>query len=241
MIPPELEAKILRLYKTESWKIGQIAREAGVHHSVVRRVVSSNGVSEGLHFVRPSMVDPYVSLIIETLKKHPLLPASRLYDMVRSRGYRGGPDHFRHAVAYYRPKPAGEAFLRLQVLPGEQAQVDWGHFGTLRVGRAERRLAAFVLVLSWSRAIYVRFFLDQRLENFMRGHQAAFTALGFDARENGPTCASQNGPTCEDIAGRRFHRGLTPAGTVLTWRCAHYVSEHRHWPGATARRASVSR
>ena len=74
MIPPELEAKILRLYQAESWKIGQIARELGVHHSVVRRVIASSGVSEGLYFVRPSMLDPYVQLIVETLDKHPRLP-----------------------------------------------------------------------------------------------------------------------------------------------------------------------
>ena len=73
---------------------------------------------------------------------------------------RGGPDHFRHLIAHYRPRPQPEAYLRLRTLPGEQAQVDWGHFGKLTIGRAERTLMAFVMVLSFSRQIFLRFYLD---------------------------------------------------------------------------------
>jgi transposase len=98
--------------------------------------------------------------------------------MVRERGYRGGPDHFRHLIAHYRPRPQPEAYLRLRTLPGEQAQVDWGHFGKLTLGRAERTLMAFVMVLSYSRQIFLRFYLDARMSNFLRGHEAAFQAWG---------------------------------------------------------------
>ena len=51
--------------------------------------------------------------------------ASRLYAMARERGYKGGPDHFRHLIANHRPRPAAEAYLRLVTLVGEQGQVDW--------------------------------------------------------------------------------------------------------------------
>ena len=71
-----------------------------------------------------------------------------------------------------------EAYLRLKTLPGEQAQVDWGHFGTITIGRATRPLMAFVMVLSWSRQICLRFFLDARMASFLRGHEAAFQAWG---------------------------------------------------------------
>ena len=85
------------------------------------------------------------------------------------------PDHFRHLIARHRPRPSAEA-LRLRTLPGEQAQVDWGTSGTLTIGRARRPLMAFVMVLSWSRQIYLRFFLDARMENFLRGHVAPSSA-----------------------------------------------------------------
>jgi hypothetical protein len=98
--------------------------------------------------------------------------------MVRERGYRGSPDHFRHLIACHRPRPRAEAYLRLRSLPGEPAQVDWGHFGHLDIGRAQRPLMAFVMVLSHSRQIFLRFFPDARMESFLRGHVGAFTAWG---------------------------------------------------------------
>lgn len=94
------------------------------------------------------------------------------------RGYPGGASHFRHIVSMLRPRPVAQAYLRLRTLPGEQVQVNWTHFGHLTIGRARRALMAFVMVLSYSRALFLRFFLDARMENFLRGHVAAFNAVG---------------------------------------------------------------
>jgi transposase len=174
MIGPDVKAKILRLHHVEQWPPGTIARHLGLHHTTVRRVLVRAGIEEAAQSQRPSMIEPYLPFVRTILEKYPRLQASRLYAMVKERGYPGGPDHFRHLVALHRPKPPAEAYLRLRTLPGEQAQVDWGYFGKLRWGRAERPLMAFVMVLSWSRWIFLRFFLHQRLENFLRGHEAAF-------------------------------------------------------------------
>jgi transposase len=178
MISPERAAEILRLYHAEKWKPGTVARQLGVHHTTVRRVLAQAGQAPGLSSTRPSIADPFVGLIRATLEKYPTLRASRLYAMARERGYTGGPDHFRHVVARYRPAPAAEAYLRLRTLPGEQGQVDWGHFGKLRIGRAERALWAFVMVLSFSRMIFLRFFFGNAMANFLRGHVAAFESFG---------------------------------------------------------------
>jgi transposase len=123
---------------------------------------------------RPSIVDPFVPLIVETLEKYPKLPATRVFEMAKERGYAGAVDQVRRAVSRYRPRPAGEAYLRLRTLPGEQAQVDWGHFGKLQVGQALRALMAFVMVLSWSRRIFLRFYLDAKMSSFLHGHVSAF-------------------------------------------------------------------
>jgi transposase len=69
------------------------------------------------------VADPYVPFIIETLTKYPRLCASRVFEMVRERGYPGGPDHFRRVVARLRPHPPAEAFLRQRTLPGDAACV----------------------------------------------------------------------------------------------------------------------
>ena len=95
------------------------------------RVLAQAGLPRIGPPARPSQIDAYLPFIRQTLETFPTLTASRLYGMVRERGYRGSPDHFRHLIACHRPRPQAEAYLRLRCLPGEQAQVDWGHFGHL--------------------------------------------------------------------------------------------------------------
>lgn len=177
-INSELTAQILRYYHVEKWRVNTIARQLGVHHGTVARVLAQAGLPALKRGTRPSAIEPYWPFIHDTLTRFPTLTASRLYAMVRERGYRGETDHFRHLIALHRPRPVTEAYLRLRTLPGEQAQVDWGHFGHLQIGRARRPLMAFVTVLSYSRQIYLSFFLNARLENFLRGHVGAFEAWG---------------------------------------------------------------
>ena len=177
-ISPELEARILRYYHAEKWRVGTISAQLGVHHSTVSRVLAQAGLPRIGAPRRPSAIDAYLPFILETLEQFPTLTATRIYGMVTERGYVGTADHFRHFIALHRPKPKREAYLRLRTLPGEQAQVDWGHFGYLEIGRARRALMGFVMVLSWSRMIYVQFFLGAHMENFLRGHVGAFNAWG---------------------------------------------------------------
>jgi transposase len=174
MISRELEAEILRLHHAEGWPVGTLARQLRVHHSTVRRVLGQAGVPAAHHYSRPLMVEPFVPFIQATLERYPTLRASRLYRMVRERGYPGAPDHFRAIVARYRPRQATEAYLRLRTLPGEQGQVDWAHFGKFVVGHARRPLMAFVMVLSYSRHLFVRFYPSATMACFLDGHVRAF-------------------------------------------------------------------
>lgn len=173
-ISQEQAADILRYHYVEKWPVGTISKQLGIHHDAVNRVLSQAGIAKAQRSDRASLLDPYLPFVLQTLEQYPRLCASRLYAMVKERGYPGGPDHFRHLIAEHRPRKTPEAFLRLKTLPGEQAQVDWGHFGHLTVGQAKRPLMAFVMVLSWSRQIFLRFYLNQQMCNFLRGHEAAF-------------------------------------------------------------------
>jgi transposase len=178
MIPKETEAAILRLFHAEKWPIGTIAGQLGVHHTTVQRVLRQTGVEVKAVAPRSSMADPFVPYIVEQLEKYSGLRASRLFQMAKAQGYPGGPDHFRRVVGRYRPRKPAEAFLRLKTLPGEQAQVDWAHFGKIQIGRAERVLWAFVMVLSFSRQVFLRFFLGASMPFFVRGHVQAFEFFG---------------------------------------------------------------
>ncbi len=175
-IDKDTETKILRYHFVEKWRVGTIASQLSIHHSVVDRVLSQAGLPKVERSAKPSLIDPYLPFILETLKEFPTLTATRLYEMAQQRGYPGGPSQFRSRISQLRPRKQPEAYLRLKTLPGEQAQVDWGHFGSIEIGQAKRPLMAFVMVLSWSRRIFLRFYLNQQMENFLRGHVAAFAA-----------------------------------------------------------------
>jgi transposase len=177
MISDELRAKIRRLFFAEHWKVGTISAELGIHHDAVHNAIESRSFLAPALRARALMLDPYREFIHVTLEKHPRLRATRLHEMIRDRGYQGSVWPIRRFVARMRPS-RHEAFLRLSVLPGEQAQVDWASFGSIIVGRAKRGLSCFLMVLSWSRALFARFYLDQTTESFMRGHLAAFDAFG---------------------------------------------------------------
>ncbi len=177
MISHELHAQIRRLFFAEHWRVHTIAAQLGVHHDTVRRAVESERFIRPGTQVRPSALDPYNAFITATLEQYPRLRATRLWAMVRERGYPGSALQVCRYVRTVRPAARAEAFLRLETLAGEQAQVDWGNFGPIRVGATTRLLSCFVLVLSWSRACYARFALDQTLESFLRGHVEAFAAL----------------------------------------------------------------
>ena len=132
MIPKETEAEILRLYHAEKWLFGTIAQQLGLHHTTVQRVLRQTGVEPKTLAPRPSMADPFAAFIVEQLERYPRLCSSRLFEMVKARGYPGGADHFRRVVGRHRPRKPAEAFQRLKTLPGEQAQVDGRTSGRCR-------------------------------------------------------------------------------------------------------------
>lgn len=177
MITTALRAKIRRLFFAEHWKVGTIAAELGLHHDTIHHAIESRSFLAPIQRARAELLDPYRDFILATLEQHPHLRATRLHEMLRDRGYNGSVFPVRRFVARRRPS-RHEAFLRLSVLPGEQAQVDWASFGSIVVGRAKRGLSCFLMVLSWSRALFARFYLDQTTESFLRGHVAAFESFG---------------------------------------------------------------
>jgi transposase len=179
MITKDQIANIRRLFHAEHWKVGTIAAELGLHPETVKRALETDQFKSRARRSLPT--DPFLDFIEQTLKQHPRLRATRLFEMLRDRGYQGSVRQLRRLVQNIRPL-SKEAFLRLSVLVGEQAQSDWASFGEVTIGRARRRLSCFVITLSYSRALYLEFFFDQTLENLLRGHVNAWTDWGGGAR-----------------------------------------------------------
>jgi transposase len=143
MIADEQVAQIRHLFHAEHWKIGTIAAELHLHPDTVRAALETDRFRSHPRR-RDRLTDPYLDFLRQTLQQYPRLRATRLFQMIHSRGYPGSINQLRRVVAELRP-PQGEAFLRLRTFPGEQAQADWAHFGEVTIGRARRRLSGFVL------------------------------------------------------------------------------------------------
>ena len=177
------EHEIRRLHDAEKWKRGTIAAELGVHSDVVDRALDRGAGHVILTPPRPRLVDPYAAFIEETLKAHPRLRATRLFDMIRMRGYEGGIATLRRHVAEVRPLPRGEVYLRTERLIGEQAQVDWAHVGSLAVAGGTRPLWVFVMLLAYSRAMWAELVFDLTVESLRRSLVRASRFFGGVPRQ----------------------------------------------------------
>ena len=100
-----------------------------------------------------------------------------MLQQLRTQGYAGGYSILKEFVRQVRPvrKPA---YLMLEFAPGECAQVDWGSLGSVSVGSTRRRLSFFVMVLCYSRLLYVEFTLSEGMEQFLACHRHAFEFFG---------------------------------------------------------------
>jgi transposase len=179
----EIEAETLRLHYGEHWPVGTIARQLGVHPDVVRRVIFRKQGAAAPGGRTPSVLAPYFDFVEQTLREYPTLRSTRLYDMLRERGYAGSPRTVREHVRRVRPTPKTDAFLRLETLPGEQAQIDWAHVGKVAVPGGERSLWMFVIVLSYSRALWGELVFDTTIHSLSRSLIRAARYFGGVTRQ----------------------------------------------------------
>lgn len=182
-VPREVEAEIQRLAHAEGWPVGTIASELGVHRDVVRRVLDPDSAGDKERPPRPSKLDAYKPFILRTLDKHPRLRATRVFHMLRRRGFQGSVKIVRRYVAEVRPRPRVEAHLMCERLPGEQAQIDWGKVGTLVVPGGTRVLWVFLITLAYSRYRYAELVLELGVESLRRSLLRAVCFFGGTPRE----------------------------------------------------------
>jgi transposase len=123
-----------------------------------------------------SKLDPFKPDIVRLLERHPY-SAAQVFQRLREHGFAGSYELVKAYVHTVRPRRQA-AFLTLAFAPGECAQVDWGSFGSVPVGQTHRQLRFFVMVLCYSRMMYVEFTVSQTMEHFLACHQHAFDFFG---------------------------------------------------------------
>jgi len=161
-----LENRVKHLCTVEGLSIRQIAKALSMGTRRVSRIISGRAIVKS---PKPTVVEPYDRLIEEWYQEHPYLQAQQVYARLKPYGYTGSYVRLVLHTRKYRRKSKKPVFHELTFLPGEEAQVDWA------LWRIPSGIVyGFVLILSWSRYVYVRFYPRCTMEFFLAGHIEAF-------------------------------------------------------------------
>ena len=178
MISYELYCQIRLLYRERGLSFAQIARELHLDEETIAKWARAKSYTIArTNTPRKSKLDPYRELIQRWLERHSYT-ATQIFQRLRAEeGYSGGITILSDYVRSIR-RVRAPAFLSLSFAPGECAQVDWGCAGAMSIGSTRRRLSFFVMVLCYSRLIYIEFSLAEATEHFLQAHQNAFEFFG---------------------------------------------------------------
>ena len=156
--------------------VAQTARALNLDTRTVAKWVEVEQFRARVAVQRTSKLDAFKGQIVRWLDAHPY-SAQQIFQRLSEAGYGGGITIVKDYVHRIRPRRQ-PAFLKLDFEPGECAQVDWGSYGTVRVGNTSRRLSFFLMVLCYSRRMYLEFTVSQEMEFFLACHENAFAAFG---------------------------------------------------------------
>jgi transposase len=176
MIDYQRFCQIKHLAQAQGLNASQIAQELALDPRTVSYWLARDHFRSRKPGRRQSKLDPFKAEIVRMLEKYPY-SAAQVMQRLRMQGFDGGYSIVKDYVRTVRPRRQ-PAFLKLAFAPGECAQVDWGSFGSVRVGQTRRKLSFFVMVLCYSRMMYVEFTVSQTMEHFLACHQHAFEAFG---------------------------------------------------------------
>lgn len=176
MISYEEFCKIKQLHEQDGLNSSQIAGELGLDDRTVTKWIEEKEYRPRKSSHRPSKLDPFKDDIVRMLETHSYT-ATQVFQRIEEDGFDGGYTIVKEYVRKVRPRRA-KPFLKLSFAPGECAQVDWGSYGSVPVGETSRRLSFFVMVLCYSRLMYVEFTVSQKMEHFLGCHQNAFHRFG---------------------------------------------------------------
>lgn len=172
-----MEITMIRSLAEKGVTISAIARQMGMDRKTVRNALKEPQPQSDPPSQGPSMLDPYKEWIQARLEVADFT-AQRLYQDIRTQGYRGGYNLVKRFVAPLRAERHRQAVLRFETLPGQQAQVDWSSFGLLLVDGVRKALSCFSMILGFSRYQYIEFTLSRNLSSFLVCHAHAFKYFG---------------------------------------------------------------
>jgi transposase len=180
--------------------IRAIAQRLDISRNTVRKYLRAPGLPVAKPRPRrPSKLDPFREQVRQRLAAG-VENCVVLLRELRARGYAGGYSILKDYVRPLRLGRAVNATVRFETKPGEQAQVDFGRFAFLAPDGQRHWYWGFVMVLAWSRLLYVEFIRRADVASFIRCHLNAFERFGGLPR----TCLYDNTKVVvlgRDVAG----------------------------------------
>jgi transposase len=173
---------LLRHYLEQGVGKAELARRFGVSRRTVYhwietaqldRDLDDEAVSYKPRPAVPKKLDRFKGVIEARLQMYPRLTAQRLFEEIGADGYAGGYTQLKDYIRQVRPRQVDEPVQRFETPPGFQGQVDFATFN-LPWGRRY----ALVVVLGYSRVLWVRFFSRQSMQVLFAGLESAFAYFG---------------------------------------------------------------
>jgi transposase len=159
----------IRDLKQQGLSVSAIGRELDMDRKTVRKYLEEQPQPYKREHPAACKIDPHRVFLRERWEQG-VHNASKLLVEIRDRGYTGGYSQLKLAVAPWREEHRERAFVRFETQPGEQSQMDWGHFGNWN----GHRLYGFALRLSYSRMRYVEFTQRQDIHHLLNCMAHAF-------------------------------------------------------------------
>lgn len=237
MINVEDWAEIRRLYKVEKLSKRAIARRLGLHRQTVSRALASDhppGYKQRAS--QESLLEPYKPKIHALLSAEPTLSAVRILDKLEPEGYAGQLTILRDYLRQVRPGyKLREVYLRMSYQPGQYGQVDWGEMPDPVLWQGQLcQVYAFVMVLCYSRLLYLEFSLSSQLYDFLRCHRHALTFFGGVPQ----SCVYDN---LTSVVKQRRGREISFNDTFLQFAGYYAFRPLACWPGAPNQKGAVER
>lgn len=178
---------LLRHYLEQGAKKSELAEKFGLSRRTVHHWIKTGQLDRDLdeqavrYKPRPAVakkIDAYRATIERRLGEFPRLSAKRLFDEIHAAGYTGGYTQLKEYVRSVRPTPPAEPLVRFETPAGHQAQVDFAEFSV-----PWGRRYALLVVLGYSRLLWLQFFPRQTMQTLFEGLEAAFAFFGGVPRE----------------------------------------------------------
>jgi transposase len=162
----------------------QIAQTLNLDRSTVDKYLKHPDTTYKKRQGRSSKLDPYRELIKEMVTQYPKVKAPVVLRQIQDKGFDGEITIVRDYLKHLRHNDySKEAFIRFESRPGQQMQIDWGHFGSLTYGKSSRKLYALAVIESHSRMLYVVFTHSQKQETLHQSLVEAFRYFGGTPKE----------------------------------------------------------